>query len=264
MKVAAVQYAAGTDKEANRKSLAELVASAATEGARLVVAPEYAMYCSTHPDREMVAAAEDLEGPFGTEVARLAREHEIVVVAGMSERIPGEGRLSNTVVACGPDGSRLGAYRKLHMFDAFGWTESDWVRPGVAGDLLTFTVDGTTFGVMTCYDLRFPELARALIDAGAQVLLVPAAWVAGPRKEDHWATLARARAIENTAYVVAAGQAPPISAGHSMIVDPMGVVVAGLGETPGVAIGQISAERLDAVRSKNPCLSHRRLRTVWA
>ena len=264
MKAAAAQYAAGTDKDANLKALGELVASAAAQGARLVVAPEYAMFCSAHPDQEMVDTAEPTSGAFGTEVARLAREHRVAVAAGMSERIPGERRIFNTVVVCGADGSPLGTYRKLHLFDAFGWKESDWVRPGEPEKLCTFAVDGVTFGVMTCYDLRFPELARALVDAGAQALAVPAAWVAGPRKEDHWTTLARARAIENTVYVVAAGQAPPMCAGHSMVVDPMGVAVAGLGEGTGVAVGEISPERLDAVRAKNPCLSHRRFRVTPA
>ncbi|MQA85269.1 MAG: hydrolase [Streptosporangiales bacterium] len=262
MKVACAQYAAGTDKDANLKTLGEQVASAAGQGARAVVAPEYAMFLSAHPDQEMVDAAEPLDGPFATEVARLAREHRVALVAEMSERIPGEPRIFNTVVAYEADGRRLGTYRKLHMFDAFGWKESDWVRPGEPRDLLTFTVDGVTFGVLTCYDLRFPELARAVADQGAQVLVIPAAWVAGPRKEDHWATLARARAIENTAYVVAAGQAPPMCAGHSMVVDPMGVPVAQLGETPGIAVGEVSAERLDAVRTRNPCLAHRRFRVT--
>ncbi|MGH3321740.1 MAG: carbon-nitrogen hydrolase family protein [Streptosporangiaceae bacterium] len=264
MKVACVQYAAGTDKDANLKVLGELVASAAGQGARLVVAPEYAMVNSAHPDQDMLDAAEALDGPFGAEVARLAREYRVTVVAGVSERIPGERRVFNTVVARGADGRLLGTYRKLHMFDAFGWRESDWVHPGDSGDLLTFAAGGLEFGVLTCYDLRFPELARALVDAGAQALLAPAAWVAGPSKEDHWTTLARARAIENTAYVVAAGQAPPMCAGRSMIIDPMGVVAAGLGETSGVAVADLSVERLDAVRRSNPCLTHRRFHVVPA
>lgn len=264
MKVAAVQYAAGTDKDANRKVLGELVASAAAQRARLVVAPEYAMYLSPRPGEEMAEAAEPLDGPFGAEVARLAREHQVTVAAGMSERIAGERRIYNTVVVYGSDGSLVGTYRKLHMFDSFGWKESEWVRPGEPGDLLTFVVDGVTFGVLTCYDLRFPELGRALVDADAQALLVPAAWVAGPRKEDHWTTLARARAIENTAYLIAAGQAPPMCAGHSLVADPMGVAVAALGEGTGVTVGDVVLERIDTVREKNPCLSHRRFRVTPA
>ncbi len=116
----------------------------------------------------------------------------------------------------------------------------------------------STFGVLTCYDLRFPELARALADRGADALLVPAAWVQGPLKEDHWMTLARARAIENTSYLLGSCQVSSMYSGRSLIVDPLGVVVASLGEQPGVAVAEIGAERVAAVRARLPSLQHRR------
>jgi predicted amidohydrolase len=112
---------------------------------------------------------------------------------------------------------------------------------------------------MTCYDLRFPELARALVDHGVTCLAVPSAWVAGPLKEEQWSVLVRARAIENTAYVVAADQAAPEYAGHSMVVDPFGVPLAQLGEGDGAAVAEVSAERLADVRRRMPSLEHRRL-----
>jgi predicted amidohydrolase len=112
---------------------------------------------------------------------------------------------------------------------------------------------------MTCYDLRFPELSRALVDAGADVLVVPAAWVAGPRKVDHWRTLVRARAIENTVYVVAAAQPGPRYSGHSMVVDPLGDVLAEAEEGPARLHATLTRSALDAARSTNPSLANRRL-----
>jgi predicted amidohydrolase len=188
----------------------------------------------------------------------------MAILCGMTERLPDDARVSNTLLAVDRGGGALGAYRKLHLYDAFGYQESLRVRPGDHAAPLVFDVGGLRFGAMTCYDLRFPEMARSLIDAGAQVILLPAAWVVGPGKEDHWDTLVRARAIENTAYVVAAGQTAPRFTGHSMVVDPMGVVVAGAGEEPGVITATLSPERLDAVRAKLPSLGHRRFRVTPA
>ncbi|MBO0702516.1 MAG: hydrolase, partial [Candidatus Dormibacteraeota bacterium] len=154
---------------------------------------------------------------------------------------------------------RLGQYRKIHLYDAFNRRESDLVAAG-EGDLLTFTQDGLTLGVMNAYDVRFPELARELVvDRGAQVLILPAAWVRGDLKEDHWEILVRARAIENTVYVLAADQVGQDCCGASMIVDPMGVPLARGGETPQLVFGEISADRVREVRRMNPSLENRRL-----
>ncbi|MBO0709380.1 MAG: hydrolase, partial [Candidatus Dormibacteraeota bacterium] len=136
---------------------------------------------------------------------------------------------------------------------------SDLVAAG-EGDLFTFTQDGLTFGVMNAYDVRFPELARELVvELRAQVLVLPAAWVRGNLKEDHWEILVRARAIENTVYVLAADQAGQDCCGASMIVDPMGVPLARGGDAPELVLGDISAERVREVRRMNPSLENRRL-----
>ena len=250
MRVAVAQFTASLEPAANREAVAKLTAEAAAAGAELVVFPEGAA-------RDFGAPSEPLDGPFTSALARLARQHRMLVVAGMLERIEASSHVHNTVVAVGPDGSLLGAYRKLHMFDAFGHRESERIRPG-DGETLSFSHDGHAFGVLTCYDLRFPELARRLVDQGADTLLIPAAWVQGPLKEDHWTTLVRARAIESTCYVLASGQVGNIYCGRSLIVDPMGVALAALAEEPGVAVAELSAERVAAVRAKLPCLQHRR------
>ncbi|MBB5850393.1 carbon-nitrogen hydrolase family protein [Amycolatopsis umgeniensis] len=256
--VAVAQFAPGNDKEANVARVASLVGEAADRGARVVVLPEYSLFTVAAMSREFLTSAEDLDGRFVTELRGLAKDRQITVVAGINEALPGGERISNTLVAAGPDGAIAALYRKLHLYDAFGFRESELVRPGDIEAPETFEVDGIVFGLQTCYDLRFPEVTRRLVDAGADAVLLPAEWMPGPLKEDHWTTLIRARAIENTIYLVAAGQAAPTGSGHSMIVDPMGVVVASLGERTGTATGEVSAERISEVRAKNPALELRR------
>src|SRR6478609_7972931 len=155
-------------------------------------------------------------------------------------------------------GAAHASYRKIHLYDSFGYRESDRLS---AGDPVPVVVDLGGFGVglMTCYDLRFPELARRLVDLGAEVLVVPAAWVAGPRKVEHWRTLARARAVENTVFVVAAGQPGPRYAGHSLVVDPLGDVLAEAGEGEEVQTATLTREVLEDARRTNPSLANRRM-----
>ena len=260
--VAVGQFSAGTDKQANLTALAALIVQAAAAGARLVVFPEYSMYATRSLDAGLLDAAEPLDGPFATGVAALAARHRVHVVFGMNEALPDDRRVANTLLALGPDGTRLGTYRKVHLFDAFGFVESDWVRPGDPGQRCVVDLDGLRFGAMTCYDLRFPELARRLTDAGAEVLVVPAQWAPGPQKEDHWRLLTRARAVENTVYLLAADQCAPTGAGNSAIIDPMGVPVAGVAEAADVAVATLDAERVAAVRRRLPSLEHRRYRVV--
>jgi predicted amidohydrolase len=258
MRVAIAQFTANLDPGVNREEIRKLTADAASGGAELVVFPEAAARDFGKPGEPLAPVAEPLDGPFSDTLANLARKHRMLIVAGMLESIEGSStHVHNTVIAMGPDGDLLGAYRKLHLFDAFGQRESARIRPG-DGDTLLFQHGGFAFGVLTCYDLRFPELARVLVDQGAGVLLVPAAWFQGPLKEDHWVTLARARAIENTSYLLGSDQVGNVYCGRSLVVDPLGVVVAALGDRPGVAVAEIGAERLAEVRASVPSLQHRR------
>lgn len=258
VQVAVAQFAPGVNKDENLAAIGKLTGEAAERGARVVVFPEFAMFTAPKLDERFVDSAETLDGPFAGGLAEVARRHGVFVVAGINERLDEPGRISNTLVAVGPGGDVVAEYRKIHLYDAFGYRESAIVRHGEITDPETFTVEGVTFGMQTCYDVRFPEVTRRIVDACADVLALPAAWVPGPLKEDHWRTLVRARAIENTVYVAAAGQCAPFGAGNSMVVDPMGVVSAGLGEGSGVVAAEVSPERVAAVREKNPALRLRR------
>jgi predicted amidohydrolase len=254
LRVTLVQAAAGLEPAGNRGRLRELVPG----GADLVVLPEAFARDFGDAGSDVSDYAEDPDGPFGAELAAVAAERGTTVVAGMFERSADPERPFNTLLV---RGALRAAYRKIHLYDSFGYRESDRL---VAGDLDPSVVDlgGFRLGLMTCYDLRFPELARALVDRGAEVLVVPAAWVAGPRKVDHWRTLTRARAIENTVYVVAAAQPGPRYSGHSIVVDPMGDVLAEAGEDEETIGATLSSDLLDEARRTNPSLANRRLPTA--
>lgn len=188
--VTCVQAASGLEPDDNRARLDGLVGSA--EG-RLVVLPEAFARDFGKPGSDVGPFAEPADGEFATEVARVAAAHGRTVVAGMFETGPSPERPYNTLVL---RGAAEASYRKIHLYDSFGYRESDRLTGG-AVEPVVVDVDGWRLGLMTCYDLRFPELARRLVDEGAEVLVVPAAWVAGERKLDHWRTLLRPRHREH-------------------------------------------------------------------
>ncbi len=256
--IAVAQFAPGTDGALNLESLRELATTAVGRGARLVVFPEYSSYFAATLGQDFVDAAETLDGEFVAGVRALATEFGVWIVVGVVELIDDPKRFSNTLVAISPEGDLVATYRKLHLYDAFGEKESTWVRAGDIEPPQIFEFEGFRVGLQTCYDLRFPEVTRRLVDAGATLVLVPSEWVRGPLKEAHWRTLITARALENTIYVAAADQTPPIGVGNSMIVDPMGVEIATLGEATDVAVATISLDRIASVRTLNPALALRR------
>lgn len=264
MKFAIGQMVSGADKTANLAEITRLTEEAAAAGARLVVFPEFAMFDVPHLDAEFVAQGESLDGPFVTGLAELSQRTGVSIVAGMLERIDDEPRGYNTLVLVTPGEGLSRVYHKLHLYDAFGFLESDHIRPGAIEGPVTFRVDDVTVGMLTCYDLRFPEVAREHADAGVELLLYPAAWMPGARKEDHWNTLARARAIENTLYVAAVSQGPGVGTGGSVIVDPMGITLGEIGERSGIAVAVADPERVAQVRSVNPSLANRRFTVVAA
>jgi predicted amidohydrolase len=258
--IAVAQFAPGDDSEANLDAIRRLAEDAASRGALLVVFPEYASYFTEGLGADWVENAQSLNGPFVRALARIASELGIHLVAGMIESVAGQDRVANTLVAVSPSGEVVATYRKIHLYDAFGQRESDRILPGPVEPPRTFEFGGFTVGMQTCYDVRFPEVTRRLVDAGADLVLLPSEWVRGPLKEHHWRTLVTARAIENTVYVAAADHAPPVGAGNSMVVDPAGVEVATVGDATDVAVAWISPERVAQVRRTNPALALRRFR----
>ncbi|MDQ0617304.1 nitrilase-related carbon-nitrogen hydrolase [Arthrobacter globiformis] len=197
--------------------------------------------------------------PVCRQLSATAARHGITLVAGVVETAEEEARAYNTLVAFGPDGSRLAVYRKIHLFDAQGFGESRFIKPGLSTEPVVFEAGGARFGLMTCYDLRFPELARSLADAGAQVLLVCSSWVPGTHKTEQWLALNAARAIDNSVYVAGVCQAPPVSVGRSLLVDPMGYVEADLGLEPGVWSVEVSLGTVARVKEQFPMFRQRRL-----
>lgn len=260
--VAVAQFRPGVDAAQNLNAMRTLAATAAGRGAHVVVFPEYSQYFEAELGPAFLAAAQPLSGSFVLGLAELARDLDVHIVAGMVESTADGDRFSNTLVAVHPNGQIVATYRKQHLYDAFGARESRWVLPGALAAPQTFVVQGLRLGLQTCYDIRFPELSRVLVDAGVDVMLVPAEWVRGPLKEQHWRTLLTARALENTVYLAAADHAPPVGVGNSMIVDPMGVELVTIGETTDVAVAWLSAARLAEVRALNPALVRRRYDVV--
>jgi predicted amidohydrolase len=261
MLVALCQLPISSDPGTNLDRVRAAVQEAAGQGARLAVFPEGTQ---ARFSADLRAVAEPVDGPFCTGLGEIARAEGVAITAGVFESGPGS-RVFNTTVGFDTDGRLAAAYRKIHLFDALGYRESDTVAPG--DDLVLAELAGLRVGFLTCYDIRFPELARALAAAGAQLLVVPAAWAAGLFKEEHWVTLVRARAIENTIWVAAAGQVPdpaepptraPTGVGRSMLVDPMGLVRLDLGPAAGIAAGDVDTGYTENVRAALPSLANRR------
>ncbi|MEY9852968.1 putative amidohydrolase [Leifsonia sp. EB41] len=261
MRLALAQLASDDDVAGNLRAVGDAVARATDQGAELVLLPEYAMYEKKMVDATFAGVAEPLDGRFGSAVAELAASRRVTIVAGLVERSSdgADPRPFNTLAAFGPDGGLLTRYRKIHLFDSFGFRESEWIAPAPEPEAVVFEAGGLTVGLMTCYDLRFPELGRALADAGADLLAVCSSWVPGPHKLDQWRTLARARAIENGCYAAAVSQAEPISVGHSLLADPHGEVIVETGGSPEVMLGEVDPAAVVAARERDPALRLRRL-----
>ncbi|WP_066586936.1 nitrilase-related carbon-nitrogen hydrolase [Cellulomonas timonensis] len=255
------QLAVSEDHAANRLAVVDALRTAARAHADLLVLPEYAS--GFDPRGVGPEHAEGLDGPFVRTLREHAAKTGVAVVAGTM--LPGAtpARGVNAVVAVDGAGEVAGVYRKVHLYDAFGHRESDRLEAG-SPDAAPLLLDlgGLRFGILTCYDLRVPESARRLVDAGARVLVVPAAWAAGELKAMHWRTLAVARAIENTAAVVAVGQAGRGGGGRSLLGAPGGVVGLERDDKPGIRTADIGGAALAAVRERTPSLRHRRYGVV--
>ncbi|HEV2783983.1 MAG TPA: carbon-nitrogen hydrolase family protein [Actinophytocola sp.] len=262
MRVALCQITSTDDPQANLKEVEAGVRRAAAEGAAVALFPEATMACFGVP---LGPLAEPLDGPWASAVRELAAAHGVLVVAGMFTPAP-DGRVFNTLLVTGRD-QHLG-YDKIHLFDAFGFTESRTVAPGSTP--VTVPVGGTVLGVATCYDVRFPGLFTALADRGAVAILLGASWGAGEGKREQWELLVRARALDSTCWLLACGQANPLASGltpnpkaptgigYSTVADPTGRMHAQLGAEPDTLVVDIDLGLVDQTRKVIPVLVNRR------
>jgi deaminated glutathione amidase len=262
MRLAVAQIISGADLEGNLELIRDYAARAKAAGAELVVFPEAAMRAFGN---SLADIAEPLDGPWANAVRGMARDLGITIVAGMFT--PGQGgRVRNTLLVTGPGTDT--SYDKIHLFDAFGFAESDTVDAGMSP--VTFELNGTVIGLATCYDVRFPALFTANARAGAQINIVCASWGAGEGKAGQWDLLVRARAVDSTTFVVACGQGDPASIGQpsagsaptgigrSAVVSPLGTPMVSLGAEPQLAVVDIDPAEVSAVRSKLPVLANAR------
>ena len=255
LRCALLQQTSSLDPAENRDALGPLGERLEPETG-LVLLPEAYMRDFGKPSSDISAFAEPLDGPFVARLTEFAAAHDTTVVAGMFEISDDSGRPYNTLAVVDRDGLRA-SYRKIHLYDSFGYKESERLSAGEIEPVLV-DIGGLSVGLMTCYDLRFPELARELVRRGAQLLVAPSAWVAGPGKVEHWRTLVAARAIENTVFLAAVGQPGPRYTGHSLVVGPAGDLLGELGDGDHVLTVSVSTEDLERARADNPSLLNRR------
>jgi predicted amidohydrolase len=270
LRVAAVQMNSRNDKAQNIETALRLIDRAAAEGARLIALPE--IWTFLGDDEGSRAAAEPVPGPTIELLAERARRHDVYIHAGsIQESRPGDPRMYNTTALIDPRGDLIAKYSKIHMFDVVldgvaSYQESATVSPG--DEIVTADVDGFTVGLTICYDIRFPELYRILAMRGAEIIFQPAAFTLTTGK-DHWEVLIRARAIENTVYMVSPAQVGSDAAGkwcwgRSMIVNPWGTVLATAPDEETVIHANLDREMLRRVRRQVPSLANRMPdRYVW-
>lgn len=263
MRIASAQILSGTDPAANLALVREYAGRAADAGAGLVVFPEATMCRFGVPLKPI---AEPIDGPWANAVRGIATEAGITVMAGMF--VPsGDGRVTNTLLVAGPGRPNEpdARYDKIHLYDAFGFAESRTVAPG--RQPVVIEIDGVPVGLTLCYDIRFPALYTELADRGAQLIVVCASWGSGPGKLEQWTLLARARALDSTCFVIAAGQADPGEAlsgsgaptgvGGSLVVSPWGEVLASAGSEPQLIVVDIDLDEVVKARDSIGVLRNR-------
>jgi predicted amidohydrolase len=258
-KVAIAQIKSSIAKEENLRTAISMIEQAGRGGAELISFPEFLMAFSpaSQSGEELSKIAEAVEGTFISTLREAASKNRIAVLATIYETSSTPSRVFDTAVWLDALGNIAMIYRKVHLYDAFGFRESDKFEPGgTASPLATF--GEWHFGVMICYDVRFPEMARMLALEGSNVMVVPAGWVQGDLKVDHWQTMVKARALENGCYVIAPGQTGNIYIGHSMVVDPLGRTIVDLGERENLKVVELNLALVLETREKLPLLQNRR------
>lgn len=255
MKVAVGQFRVTEHVQQNAESCVSFMADAAQSGADMLVLPEALLACKEGDPSLGVKSAQHPDGEYLCRLLSESRKNALTTI--LTLHVPTQdGRATNTLFAL-RNGEIIAQYQKLHLYDAFDIQESRLVDQGCVIPPL-IDVAGMKVGLMTCYDLRFPELALTHALNGAEVLVLPAAWVRGPLKEHHWQTLLAARALDTTCWIVASGECGKRNIGQSRVVDPLGVTVASAAEEPTLFYTQIDVERVHTVRARLPVLANRR------
>ena len=259
MKAAVVQFKASTNKEDNLTKIISYISKAASKNAALCAFPEFMMFytSSSQTPKQLANLAETINGNFVTTIAKAAKENQIQVVGSFYEKSRKKDRVYDTSFLISKSGKVLSTYRKIHLYDALGFKESNKM---VSGSRITKPVKTSIgkIGMMICYDLRFPEMARSLATAGAEVLVAPSAWVKGNMKEEHWVTINKTRAIENGCYVIAPDQVGNIYCGRSLVVDPYGKILLDMKKKQGIGFVNIDLNKVKQTRKILPLLKNRR------
>jgi deaminated glutathione amidase len=260
--VAIVQMRSSEDKMKNLQLSVDFIREAAKKKSNLICFPEFQMAYSpvSQSANQLSEIAESVnDGNFITTLRKAAKVNKISIISTIYEKSNSgfNNRVYDTVVLIDSKGKISSVYRKLHLYDALGFKESDKMMAGNMIEKPAKTSVGN-IGLMICYDIRFPEMSRILTVKGANVLVSPSAWVHGVMKEEHWQTLLKARAIENGLYMIAPDQVGNIFSGRSMAVDPFGVVLLDMGNREGMEVVEIDKSRVQKVRELLPLLKNRR------
>lgn len=259
VRVAVAQFKASTEKNENLKKITRYICRASARGASLIAFPEFMMFYtpSSQTPAELAALAEPMTGEFVGSVADCARANSIEVVGTFYEKSPKRNRVYDTSFLADASGKISSYYRKIHLYDALGFRESDKMVPGTAIPEPAGSRMGR-MGMLICYDLRFPEISRILASSGSEVLAAPSAWVKGELKEEHWIALNRTRAVENGCYMISPDQVGNIYCGRSLVVDPYGRIILDMKKREGVGYAEIVPELVRETRKLLPLLKNRR------
>ncbi len=271
VKVAIVQMKSSVNKDKNLTFSLEMIKEAQRKKAQIICFPEFQMAFSpnSQTSRELFSISESVNGNFTKELCNSAKANDISIIGTIYERsatdsdkptkkdIDNQYCVYDTALFINNKGVLVTRYRKLHLYDALGFKESEKL---LAGDKLFSPVDSPLgkLGIMVCYDLRFPELSRILTIEGSNTLVSPSGWVQGTMKEDHWLTMCKARSIENGVYLIAPNQVGNVFCGRSLVIDPFGIVILDMGAKEGLEVIDLDLERIKIVRNDLPLLRNRR------